>query len=50
MPRMRSTAFVLLFCLGLLVAACDDKPTKPGVPVPKATAAGTVTGTAAPQR
>ncbi|MDP9602757.1 hypothetical protein ABL840_07260 [Variovorax sp. NFACC27] len=33
---MRSTAFVLLFCLGLLTAACDEKPTKPGVPVPKA--------------
>ncbi|WP_260396769.1 hypothetical protein [Variovorax sp. KBW07] len=32
---MRSTAFVLLFCLGLLTAACDDKP-KPGGPVPKA--------------
>jgi len=36
MACMRSTAFVLLFCLGLLTAACDDKPTKPGVPVPKA--------------
>jgi len=35
MGRMRSTSFVLLFCLGLLVGACDDKP-KPGVPVPKA--------------
>jgi hypothetical protein len=32
---MRSTAFILLFCLGLLVAACDDKP-KPGGPMPKA--------------
>jgi hypothetical protein len=38
MARMRSTAFVLLFCLGLLTAACDDKPTKPGVPTPKALA------------
>ncbi|MBB3638733.1 hypothetical protein ABIC38_004874 [Variovorax sp. 1126] len=38
MACMRSTAFVLLFCLGLLTAACDDKPTKPGMPVPKASA------------
>jgi len=38
MVRMRSTVFVLLFCLGLLTAACDDKPTKPGVPTPKALA------------
>ncbi|WP_276311656.1 MULTISPECIES: hypothetical protein [unclassified Variovorax] len=35
---MRSTALVLLFCLGLLTAACDEKPTKPGVPMPKAIA------------
>jgi hypothetical protein len=35
MRRMRSTALVLLFCLGLLTAACDEKR-KPGVPVPKA--------------
>ncbi|MDM0004616.1 hypothetical protein QTI51_00420 [Variovorax sp. J22G73] len=42
---MRSTAFVLLFCLGLVTAGCDNKP-KPGVPVPKALAAGAV---AAPQ-
>lgn len=38
MACMRSTAFVLLFCLGLLTAARDDKPTKPGMPVPKASA------------
>jgi len=42
---MRSTAFVLLFCLGLLTAGCDDKP-RPGVPVPKATA---TSSTVAPQ-
>jgi len=35
MRRMRSAAFVLLLCLGLLTAACDGKR-KPGVPVPKA--------------
>ncbi|MDQ0587471.1 hypothetical protein [Variovorax paradoxus] len=34
---MRSTALVLLFCIGLLTAGCDNKP-KPGVPVPKASA------------
>ncbi|SEJ03288.1 MULTISPECIES: hypothetical protein [unclassified Variovorax] len=34
---MRSTAFVFLFCLGLMTAACDDKP-KPGGPMPKALA------------
>ncbi|WP_286185798.1 hypothetical protein [Acidovorax cavernicola] len=32
---MRSTALVLLVCLGLLTAACDGKR-KPGIPVPKA--------------
>jgi len=42
MACMRSTAFVLLFCLGLLTAACDDKPTKPGMPVPKASSANLV--------
>jgi hypothetical protein len=34
---MRSTAFVLLFCIGLLTAGCNEKP-KPGGPVPKASA------------
>jgi hypothetical protein len=34
---MRSTAFVLLFCIGLVTAGCDDKP-KPGGPMPKASA------------
>jgi len=34
---MRSTVLVLLFCIGLVTAGCDDKP-KPGVPVPKASA------------
>jgi len=34
---MRSTALVLLFCLGLLTAGCDDRP-KPGGPMPKALA------------
>ncbi|WP_268992030.1 hypothetical protein [Variovorax paradoxus] len=34
---MRSTVLVLLFCIGLVSAGCDDKP-KPGVPVPKASA------------
>jgi hypothetical protein len=34
---MRSTAFVLLFCIGLLTAGCDDRP-KPGGPMPKASA------------
>ncbi|MET3444067.1 hypothetical protein ABIC94_004876 [Variovorax paradoxus] len=32
---MRSTAFVLLFCIGLVTAGCDDRP-KPGGPMPKA--------------
>lgn len=45
MACMRSTSFVLLFCLGLLTAGCDNKP-KPGVPVPKA---ATVSSTVAPQ-
>jgi hypothetical protein len=35
--RMRSTVLVLLFCIGLVAAGCDNKP-KPGVPVPKASA------------
>jgi hypothetical protein len=35
---MRSTAFVLLFCIGLLAVGCDDKPTPPGGPMPKASA------------
>jgi hypothetical protein len=37
MPAMmRSTSLVLLlFCMGLLTAACDDRP-KPGGPMPKA--------------
>jgi hypothetical protein len=34
---MRSTILVLLFCLGLLTAGCNDKP-KPGGPMPKASA------------
>jgi hypothetical protein len=34
---MRSTAFVLLFCIGLAMAGCNDKP-KPGGPMPKASA------------
>ncbi|WP_301280761.1 hypothetical protein [Variovorax paradoxus] len=34
---MRSAAFVLLFCIGLIAAGCDDKP-KPGGPMPKASA------------
>jgi hypothetical protein len=38
---MRSTAFVLLFCLGLLTAACDDKP-RPGGPLPKALSSSVV--------
>jgi hypothetical protein len=42
MRFMRSTAFVLLFCAGLMVAGCDDKP-RPGAPVPKALAAGALT-------
>jgi hypothetical protein len=37
MRRMRSTTLVLLFCLGLLAAGCDDRP-KPGGPMPKASA------------
>jgi len=35
--RMRSTVLVLLLCIGLVAAGCNDKP-KPGVPVPKASA------------
>jgi hypothetical protein len=32
---MKSTLLVFLFCVGLLTAACDDRP-KPGWPMPKA--------------
>jgi len=39
---MRSLAFVLLCCLGLLTAGCDDKPKPPSGPMPKAQA-GVVT-------
>jgi len=35
--RMRSAALVLLLCIGLVTAGCNDKP-KPGGPVPKASA------------
>jgi len=34
---MRSTALVLLFCVGLLAPSCDEMP-KPGGPMPKASA------------
>ncbi|WP_200937518.1 hypothetical protein [Variovorax sp. Root473] len=44
---MRSTAFVLLLCLGLLTAACDGKR-KPGVPVPKASLPSSVAVMPAP--
>jgi hypothetical protein len=46
---MRSTAFVLFFCLGLLVAGCDDKP-KPGGPMPKASTSTGAGSAATPQR
>ncbi len=47
MRRMRSTVFVLLFCLGLLTAACDGKR-KPGIPMPKAFLSSSVVVVMAP--
>jgi hypothetical protein len=38
---MRSATLVLLFCLGLLAAGCNEKP-KPGGPLPKASAIHTL--------